>query len=1199
MAPSVGHVRYLINHVVLPFQLPQSHDYDPNHERLLLEIVIEALQHLKSQVIPSCVESVVAAIDTINNLRRSRDNTGNISEIQLTTLFNELVDDKINGAVPLEVNAQNAGILIRRCAGNIVFETFELSPLNESAMKCKGRLKRTFPALASSIPIGTLRSVGVVESLSDTLAKASTQLAKDFQCQSKKAGHYHDEGRNTNHPGIVTDLFLNLTIGLGEPIDVARITKHTRQEILFKRAQMPWRRSPLWLLIRVVLQMVFARIAGDERNPHELYKAFMVQLLCRVLESVSTLSVVSNSVSPPTDTVLKAKDVWEAIGTDALNTIHAKLVRRMKKMDNFGQHHGLRPGWTDVVHECMIAAQGLIETSWNSCANDAKANINLASLQNLRVQENLNVKMPSLDGLIAGIGSRQCSTPISTFKPTYNYPEFPESGLPTMSMDTGECRFYNLVAVETWIDKYLSRWLNSHRQDPTTCGSICNLTKSYHIAASAAYADLPQAMSVMYLTLLDLWMACDSSACSKFPLLRQYDPEIQIDSVQCLLLPLKSQLARLHTLERYVQSRKDAATEQNPSVFRDFGLPSSFAVAYFDQTPSLQNVKSEIERIAAKHRAAKCLELAQLKQDYRTLMDKYNEGECQYVIRKSLILGGQPIKSHKDGCSRCAFKRQADDLSITVYEWPLSENPAHAKATVFELNVPEAFKDWRDESMYIMTNVLEFCSQTPTKPKNRYELSGHHELKERLSPRYSTQRIVALSEWKPHLGTHYREKEAIPNLEESKVCPPNGLLYRYFDKSQQIWSTKLKSREDLPQKFLHTMPPRSTNLARFISRPPSAPDGLPSNEVVASLSQSPTHFSNDEFKALAAIPLGRNIVFANILAQLAMPSVDFAKIETQVVIAQVVHQAGPPKNEYVERATHRILTEDSFGNTMLDKLETATRNVAQNWDSWRALAAFAQLARRVLSLSSSADVIRRCLEYLQNARRTCMGWLHRLKERAATTTNGEQRTELYTRVTEIALLCTSTYDVEDKFLNHVLEQPRAVTNLLQCCLQIRENHDSVRPESVAFHKTMMQEWRSVMYRMFNSLHDRILSDSTGLNEAVLCNWAAFQLNPEVKWKAYDGHQKHCFHILSGGLPVHFNLLSAELLINGLPLARLPIEFTGHFMYLPLFKNIILDVAPTDQPGMTFSAKSTHHGYKLHFGMKGQDMLVVAIGDGTR
>lgn len=354
------------------------------------------------------------------------------------------------------------------------------------------------------------------------------------------------------------------------------------------------------------------------------------------------------------------------------------------------------------------------------------------------------------------------------------------------------------------------------------------------------------------------------------------------------------------------------------------------------------------------------------------------------------------------------------------------------------------------------------------------------------------------------------------------------------------------------------------------------------------------HFSIDEYKALAAIPLGRYIIYPNTLVQLANPAVDFTKVEAQCFMLQTIYQVGPA-NKYIERANHHILTEAPFGSAMIEQLEVALQRVSENWESWRASAIFSLLSRRVLSLTSSPDVATRCLDYLSKLRRVCMTWISRLKQRADSSTNHDQRSELHSRATEIALLCTSTYDVEDPMLDTVLQQESAISTLLQCSITVQENQSTARSEHENLHKATLQSWRSLMYRVLPKLRKSILLDDTGLCEAVRVNWADFQPASGTDWVALNEPQDHWLHIDSGTLPVHFNLLTAELLVKGLPLARLPAEFMRHPMYTSLFQKTTLEVVPTDEPGMRFSAKSPYHDHRLHFGMKGSDMLIVAIG----
>jgi hypothetical protein len=106
------------------------------------------------------------------------------------------------------------------------------------------------------------------------------------------------------------------------------------------------------------------------------------------------------------------------------------------------------------------------------------------------------------------------------------------------------------------------------------------------------------------------------------------------------------------------------------------------------------------------------------------------------------------------------------------------------------------------------------------------------------------------------------------------------------------------------------------------------------------------------------------------------------------------------------------------------------------------------------------------------------------------------------------------------------------------------------------------------------------------------------LKPRASWAPLRSLQEHWLHVLSGSLPVHYNLLTSELPINGLLLTRLPAKFTRHAMYRSLFSNSVMEVGPTDELEIKFSSKFTYRGYRLHFGTKGSDMLLLAMGNNT-
>jgi hypothetical protein len=297
MARSAQEAAFLYHHVVLPPELPQKDDSDAVYERCLLDMVIQALKYLVAIVDESHTDTANSAITMIKNLRDNRDGYGDVSEVQLETLLSSLAADETHSPVPLEIKAQNAGILISRQKEYLNFEFFELAPINEAALRAT-RLTRAFPGYASRIAVEQIMKPSLRKSIAGTIAKMATQSAPGFQPQARKNGKDEDEYRDTTAPGLVTDFLMTVIAVLGETTDVKRITKATREDVLWTQGEQPWRRSPLWLLVRVVLQLWFTRNATNLQSPDNIYKAFMICMLSRLLDTVR--SVLFYQVQPPT-----------------------------------------------------------------------------------------------------------------------------------------------------------------------------------------------------------------------------------------------------------------------------------------------------------------------------------------------------------------------------------------------------------------------------------------------------------------------------------------------------------------------------------------------------------------------------------------------------------------------------------------------------------------------------------------------------------------------------------------------------------------------------------------------------------------------------------------------------------------------------------------------------------------------------------
>lgn len=127
--------------------------------------------------------------------------------------------------------------------------------------------------------------------VADTLSTMASQEVPSMKPASRKAGRDHNEDRDSASPAIVSELFFGTLRGIGDSYQASTISKNTREEVLWKNARRPWRRSSMWLLIRVALQLTITRSADGSRD---VYKNVMLFIMGRVLSSALNVSLLAD-----------------------------------------------------------------------------------------------------------------------------------------------------------------------------------------------------------------------------------------------------------------------------------------------------------------------------------------------------------------------------------------------------------------------------------------------------------------------------------------------------------------------------------------------------------------------------------------------------------------------------------------------------------------------------------------------------------------------------------------------------------------------------------------------------------------------------------------------------------------------------------------------------------------------------------------
>lgn len=1059
------------------------------------------------------------------------------------------------------MHAQNAGVIVSKVVKDandwIHFELFELSPLNQAVMGNVGRLKRTFPGCAIAVPRNEVENPAFLQTLTDSLSKMSHQPAGMTTPTVKKAGQMHREDRDTTHPKMVTELLAAYLRSVGTMVEVSSIIKHTRQDVLWDDARSPWHRSALWLLVRVALQLFFSRQESEPAKP-DFYKNYMLFLVAHTLQRAHEFNM----------------------STDIIWSIKAKVTRRRLKIGDRGHPNVLR-----FVDDVLAKAADGLQRRWLQIEKDDAIHHNFADLKELPATQDTVMHLEELDKYLEAIAKREYCTQSDEFEVNCPLPDF------TSPLDRSFDKFpsttptvFKLLKFESWVESSLDTWLMTSPKNEETCRELRSVIESYHDSAVTQYSENPEAMSNMFLVIMQLWVALDKTAISCCSLLSDYRPDLPATMLQKLILPEKGQMERLQIIEQYLEYRSSQAKLSADHIFKYFGGQNCFSVRYFNQSEKHQTMLASIEERANIAKDEKCKELAAKRIQYQYHKTQYDRSECQYVESINPRTGPL-LPQHKTPCEKCNHRNAIDSLTIALYEWPLPENENQAKTVVFELRVPPSFSQWRDSTMFTLTNVLKSQYQPKFTPKRYYtprDMEGLRGFTEYDMGR----RICLASRIKPHSHTHRNVKIVVTTPIE-EICVKNGAVFSYFDSTQSCFVSTLAPTDC----FTYACTFRLSEASRPLQ--PYLDDTVPpirfSNTAIATQFKCPQSLSLEEYKGMASLRAGSKIRWHNVLKELTSPSVDFKKEDTVLVILQCIQLAGETDNMNVLRETHAVLDDDRFSAILLSNLSDACQTISRNWQSAPALSVFISIACRVLLLSSSPHIQQCCLKLLSEARAISIGWVERLAQKAQKATEDHVRDAFVANSTFVALICADSFNISSRNMREVLSLTEQAAILIRTAIVIYEGQHKVATETNSLTALLYHRWKRLCLRSFPILVEQVIvKRNPALDQAINASWATYQ--PASEWLRSPEPYEHWLTSQSTldengqALVVQFSMLTGELLGNGVPLNRLPDEYEQSSTYKTLFGETRIEVMPSSVKGMLFSGKQTFADHELHFNL---------------
>ncbi|KAF5718422.1 hypothetical protein FMUND_5281 [Fusarium mundagurra] len=675
---------YLFHHLILPSKLPGRGDTLATNEEFLINFVIQSLTRFRELSAEDDDAVTNRCISMLKNTRDARDSNGYLDARSVQNSFKRL-SEQADASSMYHITEQNAGLIIRRLESSYSFETFELSPTNRAAMTTKGRLIREFPATATEISAKDFNDSSFQEVLTKTLVKMSHQAVAEMQPKVKKAQQMHTEDRDTTDPRIVTELLMSFLRGAGSPAEIKAVQKRTREEVSWNNSKDPWTRSPLWLLLRVGLQLTMAR---HPQGSQELYKRFTVFLIAQGLQIACEKSSSS----------------------EMIHLMMAKISRRLCKLGDIEDG-----AWLHVIKDIVSLASEKWKERWINIQQRNEQPLDLGALADFKFEEHTGFSLPELDTFLASIPRRQQLATTKEFKARPIALALDPLTLPAVNGSVNnDNKSFELAAVESWVQGNLDTWLDHHLSSEQACHGLRTLLEHYHMSAERWYTGRPERMSKMLLTVGEIWVAIDKMAVHHNPLMSKYRNEIPREVFSDLLLHSKTDMERLHRLEEYLE---DQSGKLKLSALLSYGQRLSFAVEYFRQCPKLQEKKQQIERSAQRDRDKKLQQFRELKAKYDAIMKQYDDMQCEKVLQVQHDV--EYYVHTKNKCRRCALPAKAKKLKIHPHEWPLPADELEAQTSVFEIDLPVTFATHRNQKS------IETCTEADVCLKNGLRFQYH------------------------------------------------------------------------------------------------------------------------------------------------------------------------------------------------------------------------------------------------------------------------------------------------------------------------------------------------------------------------------------------------------------------------------------------------------------------------------------------
>lgn len=1013
----------------------------------------------------------------------------------------------------------------------------------------------SFPSISVSIPFDNfVKSMPFAEQLSRLDA---------YQCEkamhkAKKSGEEVVEIRNVADPMYVSKWLLaflsNKYSNVVTGQDFPKVVKKVRDDVIFKGGDLPFRRSGLWMAMKVALRLNL-ETEFERGTANTIYKIIQVRLtskMCEYLLSAQYQTIDAGLAMQMLSKVARKVDKFENRMEKSLDELEFESFYRSVIRNSKSTILQVR----EKVNEQFIKLDSFdrLDAFFKPLDNLNFRNDSIHQIPSLSIylQTRLQVEKPS---------SMKCLLqPELIRRHRSNFLSFPNYDFTTVTNDVYLSLL--LADVEIWICE------NCTKCTAENVLSLRDLAVKYGVAAKKHYSNDPLGGSRMILTILQIIRTLDQIATEEHPLLEEHHTGINPKIIEDLLLPSRYHLKIATKLEHYFEQRNSGATF--PALNAENTVTDkSFAYRYAETNEEMIDLRQTI--------------LDEEEMKIKAKIDQVNRGRLKIHEWKEeakklkhefvKVWATSTFKSvHDRNCKLCQLTEKWTKFSVLIYERSIHQEERCQYAIVFELLIPTEISCLRD--------VLQFAADEylfTAKSANKLNIRGNWIDYEQI--------VCHLEEWdrRVHLGStcllymksHYA-KVALAESDDDEFVVHNGYNCVYYGTENMELFNDIEKQSI---KRFCTFQVESNSPYRKLQWTLANTNHC-QNEVLASQTKCPIELTLSEYVAFGSLRSdGHRLQMRNIYRALATETLSFEKESVAALIFQALWQAGPKSTDTWLREAHEDLADKVFASEMLEMLVKYLSSQQHNWKHPLKMMVTILIVTRILELNDDDTITETAVNVLLFSRSICNEWMSQIQaaKSACDCRQLDQIESLRANMVDAGICTAMTFHVNPKVKAfRQLWQSKTTIPALSYWLNAIVNVNNIILSSMenlefsTIRRTLLREMWIIGINSETLLLQQVTNGfSTDMNRFVANQWQGVGNGIFKQWSSFPNVQQvvhtELVTIDEGEQNDHIQIdvILGTFLVNGMPISSLPDVIVNDNSFKRMFGSTYFEVQPIE------------------------------------